>query len=784
MAEDVKEEDEFLEPLKKGWLEKLDLATQRKKPYQETADQCMAFYAGGMGWMWEDRFRNKFLGADINLKFKICICKAFELVALYGPSLYYRNPTRCCQPHPRPKITAEIMAAGAGIDWQEAQETQQQFQQMQQAGQMPPLDMQMRVFQFQQMQQQFSEMERKDRIEQTQRKALADITETYLSYTPREQPNGGLMQASQDAVTDALVKGRGILMPEPYRMPGSNRKLTGCFLKSVEDLLIDPDALSTGFGDAKWMSLDAIEPTWQVERRYGHKPGSLKGNLESGEAQAARRAHPLGNLEHERGTTFDLLRYTRIWSIGGVGTRLTGTDKKMQRAFDDVVGDYAHVVVAKGVPGLLNAPTARFKRADDAWVREAFGWPVPYWMDRRWPFAFLDFFRKPRSPWPIPPIAPGLGELTALNVLISMIVQRGWDSARRIRAVAKSALEEVEKKLKSTDMDVTIVLKNIQGDISQVIHEFEQNDLSIDTWRVVERLFELFDKRVGLTDGFYGGNPGGSASRTATDAKVKDERISVRPDHMAQQVESWQTEAAQMEKQCAYANGISGDDVRPFMGTAGALLWDQLFASADPETIVREVDCTVEAQSVRKPNKERETSNMNQVFPAMAQELSKHADVTTDTEPLNALYSKFGDAIEQDMSDLKMGPRVPPPPPPDEAAQMEAELEQAKMQAELQLKQMDMQAKQLEQAGKQDEMQAQSQVRQVDLFQDQQSHGQEMVQDEQVHDQELRQRAETHAQEMEIQEAKARVDRATAQAKAKQQANQQAKQTVKPKNKG
>ena len=756
---------ETLKALVVAWTEKRRLAVESKKPYQDTVDQCMEFYSGGMGWMYKDKYRSKFLGADINPKFKITLLKAFEMVALYGPSLFYRNPVRYCRPHKRPEITAERMAAGAGIDWNQAQQVQEEYAQMQQSGQPAPLEMQMQVYQLQQMQQQFTQMEQKDRLERARLEAGCDVVESYLSYTPREQPEGGLMKASQKAVTEALVKGRGLLVPGPYRMPGSNRQLTGCFFKSVDHLLIDPDAESAEFGEAKWMSLDYYEPTWEVERRYRLDPGTLKGNMESSNAQGSRKANPLGNLERERGTTFDILRYTKIWSLGGVGTRLTGTSKEMQKGFDDVVGDYAHIVIADGVDYPLNCETSRFKRADDNWVREAFKWPVAYWMDRRWPVAMLDFYDKPRSPWPIPPIAPGLGELTALNVLISAIVERGWQSSRRIRAVAKEAWDEVNRVLKSGGQEATIQLKNIHGDINKVIMEFEQKDMPYDTWRIVERLFELFDKRVGLTDLMYGMNAGGVASRTATDVKVKDERTSIRPDHMAQQVEGWQTEAARMEKICAYESGVSGEDVRPIVGTAGAVLWDQLFAGADPETIVREMDCTLEAQSVRKPNKEREVSNINQVYPAMQQSLDKHADVTGDTEPLNALHKKLGHAIELDMEDLRMGPRTPPPPEPDPTVQMEAELEQVKMQVEIQLKQMDLQAKQLEMAGKQSEMESQGAMRQMELFQGQQEHGQELVQDEEVHDQEMRQREEAHEQEIRLQQAKGQADLAIAKAK-------------------
>jgi hypothetical protein len=49
----------------------------------------------------------------------------------------------------------------------------------------------------------------------------ARLLEMYLNYTPTEQPGGGLATHASDAITEALVKGRGCLWPRPYFMPGS-----------------------------------------------------------------------------------------------------------------------------------------------------------------------------------------------------------------------------------------------------------------------------------------------------------------------------------------------------------------------------------------------------------------------------------------------------------------------------------------------------------------------------------------------------------------------------------
>lgn len=726
---------EFMQPLVTGWLSRIDAAKKRAKDFHDTSEQCMAFFSGTCGFMWDQKYYNKFIGGGITPKFRLSLNKAFELVALFGPVLYHQNPARWCRPHPRQEYERMDVAEALGVpayQYLELQKLSGEIQQAMQAGEIPPPELQQQVLILQQLDQEIDRMLGMEEAEVSTTRAACRLMERYLSYTPREQPNGGLEQAAEDAITELLIKGRGLLFPRPYRMPGSDRVLTGCFYESADNLLSDPDSKSVRFGEAMWITVNHLEPWWEVEKRFELPPRSLKGrgSLESIDAQVERRNSGVGgNLARQEGETRDLVSWWEVFSISGVGTRFSGMPQVLGQAFDEVVGDYAYIAVANGVPWPLNAPADKMRTASNEDVKRMFAWPVPYWADQRWPCAMLEVYREPGNPYPIAPLKPGLGELTFLNIVISALAHRMWQSSRTIVAVLESAKQYVEKALSSGGGDICVIgLRDIHQDINKVLSQFQVADPSPATFAFIDRIFEIFDKRTGLTDLVYALNPGGAASRSAEDIKAKTSAVSIRPDHMAKKVDRWMGEVAQLEKLCAYWSGVSGSSVRPLLGNLGATLWDRLIVQADPELVLREMDCTVEAGSAKKPDKARDAGNMSQLYQPLSQQFGEYAQITGDSGPLNELNKKAGEAIDMDLSGLEMGPWVPPPPPPGtpNPAEMEMAVEQQKLQAEHARLQMD-----------------------------QQSHVQELVQDQQMHEQEMQQREAEAKQKLKLDKAKA-----------------------------
>jgi len=700
--------DELLSPLAKGWLGKIDIAYKRKRErFQDIADQCMQFFSGTVGFMYDAAYQQKFMGGSFSPTFKITLNKAFEIVALFGPLIYHQNPQREVDPPDPIDYGPEIFG--------------------------DPNDPM--------VQQQYQQAIARDKMRRSVLKSGCQAVKRYLNYTPEEQPNGGLQQASEDAITEALIKGRGVLWSNSYIAPGSNRRLTGSFYDSVDRLLIDPDSESNNFGEAFWIARECNEPHWKLERERGLPYGSLrgKGNLESAESQGASRGNRRSKRDRELGTTFDNVRYWKIWSIGGIGTRMTGTAKDLQTAFDEVVGDYAYLEVARGVDWPLNMPADRFLNATDEDVRQAFSWPVPYWKDQRWPCVMLDFYRQPNCAWPISPLRPGLGELVALNIIISELTHHVYQNSRTVIAVLKSAMKDLEGALTSGKDLCVVGIPEILKDIDHLIKFIQGPPVQYDVWRIIEHLFSLFDKRVGLSELMYGLNPG-AASRTSPDAETKQQMLSIRPDYMVKKVEQWQREVTRNEKLCAYYEKIGAETVQPLMGDTGASIFEQTFTNADEETVLREMTCTIRTGSARKPNKQRDAANLKEIYQPNSIQLGQYQAQTGDSGPLNELNRRLYETMEiEDMDGLMMGPVQPPPPPldpnapppPDPAQEAKAE----NMRTDMQMQQA-----------------RQTQQMQIAAAQ---------------HQQDIQQQGESHAADMVVKMAKLRIDRMKTENKGK-----------------
>lgn len=629
-----------LQGLCESHIKRIQTSAQKKRPFNKVAEQCMQFFNASVGFMWSDKFRSEFMGGAEAPRFRITVAKAFELVATFGPALFWQYPGRVIKSLAMPKI--DPLMFGDPNDPQ-TQQLLQQFTMEQQ-------------------------------VEGAQRNTRNSLLEIYLNYSQREQPGGGLKQESLYCINEALVKGRGCLWTEPYRFAGSERVLTGCFHDTVDNLFIDPDCMRPNLSDANWIARRHIEDYWKVERRFQLPEGYLKhhAKLNSDETFASGVDKDLFRCN---GNTHDQVVWYELFSKAGVGHRMDRNVPTLHKAFDEVVGDHAYICFARGVPFPLNMPPKRFENASVDEVRAAFDWPVPYYKDGRWPVALLDLYPNINNPWPVAPMAMGLGELMFLNIMMSILADRAYENSRLILGVAKHAADDVRKKLQSGALREVI---EFNADIGQSLREcvevFQMPEFRGDILQAIDYISMSFDKRTGLSELLYGGNAGGTQSRTAADINIKAEMANVRPQYMAGRVEDWQTEAANLERICAGWN-VRGSDLEPLLGRTVAPLWDQLISNEDPEVYVRQMRATVEANSIRKPNKVRDNQNLGQLSAFLIPELSKHADVTGDTTPLNALIAAQGAAMEQNTEMWMMGPRQPPPPPgptPEEMAQQEA----------------------------------------------------------------------------------------------------------------
>jgi hypothetical protein len=620
--------EELLRPICTAWKSKIDAAIQHRKDWVAVADQCELFYAASSGFMWDTKHRSRLGLPDYAPNFKMTIAKAFELVALFGPSLYWRNPIRTLKKRSRIMLTPENVQFLNPVEQMQAPMIAQMGMQEEQA------------------------------IEQTRQ-----LVSAWLNYTPDENVGGGLKSHSQLAITDALVKGRGCMTVEPYSYPGSDRLLTGAFYLHPYDLVIDPDA--DNVWDAKWIAIRCRHPVWEVEKKYQAQPGEFKKYADSstynGVAESGGGVH---NSDGHRvvGASYDSMTYWKVYSKGGIGVRLSGADSKdpTLKILDEAIGDFAYIVVpdtANSAP--LNCPDSVLLSADVEELKTRFAWPIPFYKDGKWPVAILDFYPRPGSVWPVAPLQPGLGELMFLNVMMSHLCNRIVSSARDFVQCPMALKEEVERVMTELK-DLGVFGVTQEFDKADVIKFITQPQVNMDVWRIIDQVSLMFDKRTGLSELMYGNNPG-AASRTAEDAAIKRQSLSVRPDYFASQVEEWQSNVASMENLCTQVF-IKPSDVEPVLGWTGARLWESLIMTRPIEEVLRDTQMTIEAGSARKPNKDRDVANIGQFAQMAMPFFQQFAMQSGNPEPLNAFLMKWGEANDMEVHDMLIP--MPPPPPP------------------------------------------------------------------------------------------------------------------------
>lgn len=657
------------EVLVDGWLQRLECAwnSDAYKAFRAVSDVCYSFYKNSAKFMWEEKFRQKFIGNIDAPKFEITINKAFEFVAIFGPYLFWDYPHRKVMSHDLPDFG---IGAFGNPDDPYVQEAYAAVQQ------------------------------RKD-VTRQERAARSTLMSIYLNYSQREQ-QGGLALHSRLAIQDALLKGRGVLVPRTYSHPGSDRTLTELHYESVDNLRIDPDCHDPLLKSAKWIAIRHCETVREVERRFRLQRGTLKdaGGGVTHEQIAGLNGRNTSPIHKAEGKSNDLIVWYEIWSKCGVGGwKSDSADSDLIRAIDDVVGDNAYLCVAANVPFLLNAPPEAFHDdVTDDEVEEMLGWPFPCHIDGRWPLALLDFYHDTTGPWPVAPLSAALGELICMNVLTAAFVEQAYENRKQIIAVADSAMKDFVAKLEGNKSPVVVGIKEEIADVGKALSFINRPEMNTDILKALEWVAELFNLRVGLVPFMYGSEQ--KVSRSAQDIAAKQERTSIRPEKMAKDVAAWQTEAATLEKflACLF---VQGKDIQELVGDDGAMLWDRLIYGELPEKVVRELTCYVEANDVARPNRERDLSNLQLMAQQLFAVYQQYAADTGDTEPLNNYIRQTMEAMQQPSDGLMMGPWQPQP---DKSAQQEAEAKmaieqqklettQAKADADIAVKEADLEIK-------------------------------------------------------------------------------------------
>jgi hypothetical protein len=337
-------------------------------------------------------------------------------------------------------------------------------------------------------------------------------------------------------------------------------------------------------------------------------------------------------------------------------------------------------------------------------------------------------------------------------------------------------------------------------------------------WELIGLVTDLFRMRVGLPVGMYGKNEDGTQNRSAEETVAKNRMYESRPQFMQKAIVDVQGRLACGEAMIA-SRFIRSQHVAPRLGPTLASWWDRVVASEDDEVIARQYSYTVDAASIRRPNRDRDVANLQQVATIWLPVAMGAAQASGNYDACNGMMTKWGEMHDQDMTGMMIpGQSEEMQQAQQQAQQLEQqkmEMEAAKMQAEIQGKQMDVQAKQMDAQIKQETAQADLQIKAAEMQMDAQQQQQEMefdarkaqleiemesgkgvmqiLMERQKHQQKMQQDAQQGAVKMATAVQGAQVQGAVAKQKAKSQidvqrakaaqAKKQAKQKPKPQGK-
>lgn len=664
-------QDNPLRAISASWLKLLKQAKDHKKPFNDDAWEAMQFFCGDPNFMWENSYARGERGYNKGIEappFRMQVNRVWEAVRLFAAVIHHRNPTRTVVARKYPSVEPMML----GIVPQQPQPMMGPQGPVIGPDGQPVMLPDQGMMAYQQMLQQQEFFLKK-------REVVSKLLEDYLNYTPVEL---NTKTHSRKVVEEAFIKGVGVWWHEMYAPEGSSVQMAGSFYDTFDNLVWDPDA--DDYQDIRWAARRRCQPVDEVAAKFGLSRDQLKGHLESyaSRANEGDRGH---EFKKKTGKTNDLIVYWEIYSKTGFGDRLKGAEinEKLKGSFDSV-GKNCYIVVAEGVDFPLNIPPSMMDEPMEEPLDDGLAglggtpqqtvvpeklfmaaqWPVPFWIEPQgWPFTLYPLHWKPGYSYPISMIRPGIGELRFINWAMSCLATKISISSKTLIGVAKAADPELKDKILSTSengFNVVEISEAIGRNVNDVISVFQMPQVTQDMWHIIAEVTAMFDRRVGLTELVYGMTR--NQFRSAAEANVKAEQISVRPDDYANILEDSLSECARKEALLARWF-VRPEDIAPLMGPMAAQAWQMHVRNQDPEQIVREYDYRIEAGSARKPNIATRVENINnamQILMPVAQGMLQAGQPNL----FNSLITDWGKALQVDVTKYMIDPPPPPPPPP------------------------------------------------------------------------------------------------------------------------
>jgi len=517
--------------------------------------------------------------------------------------------------------------------------------------------------------------------------ARAALFGHYLNSTTKEL---NFKADSRLAVLEAFVKGMGVMWSATF--PATDGTfLTGSEFDSVDYLLIDPDAEQ--WKHAGFIVRKRCEPIYQIERKFGLEPGTLTDYADTHGASTAPREDSDGDPlnDYDESITCDSMVYYEVYSRIGMGSNLK--DGTIDEHFDeysaeslDAFGDEVYLAIPSVLSGYrhpLNLPEELFDELDDEELddeaaaelldelKKRIAWPIPAFHDRSnpWPCCPLVFHPMPKSPWGKSHMADSMGIQKAIDWILSFLIGRMHLTSRALMAVPRDLSEEIQDQiLYGKDLELLRIDAAHPGTLEQLVAFIKMPEVNGEIWNLLMELKRQFEDSTGVTELNMSAR-NSVQMRSAEEARMKQNILSVRPDDMKQTVEEWHAAVARLEAGAAAAT-MQGDDIarvfcepRPSevarvqslaasqMGFAAAAdgptegpytaLWMKLIHDMPVDQMFSELEFSIESGSGQKPDNDAAMSNVDETGKLFVNFMWQTYQATGDPSQLNAWIAEY-----------------------------------------------------------------------------------------------------------------------------------------------
>lgn len=499
------------------------------------------------------------------------------------------------------------------------------------------------------------------------------LMQWWLNYLPGEY---GLYGEARSTIREALIKGMGVVWHETIERTSADgratRTIPASHFDTIDTLLIDADCKQRR--DAGFMIRRRERSVWQVAEEFGLKREELRGKYDSTARQAilAERGASSASEEHEH----DVCTYYEIYSRIGVGHRLPGISDDLKDFTErlESIGPYVYLAIMPGLDYPLNLPPERITAGESTeMLRGALSWPIAFYeeFENPWPCSILEFVANTDNPYGTSPLEPALPLQEFLDKAYSYMMSRITVTCRNLLVVSKAMQEAFKEGLvRAHDLELLLVDGKAGEMLKDMFAIIDFPPVNMDYWKIiamVERAFEDITAMVPLLMG----TEGQRQIRSGTEAAIRGEHASSRPQDFADITENWMSSIAAKEAQMTRLH-IGPEVVAPLFGEplpeegqpiTGPLTaaWASLISTDDPVQAAAEYSYTVEAGSGRRKNKQKQGEDAQQIAQTIAPQLFAYGmNVTGNFGPYNEFLEMLGQAYDIPMSRIYL-PNIMPP---------------------------------------------------------------------------------------------------------------------------